>query len=408
MNNSQNSRLEYLDVVRALALILGVVFHASLSFVPIFIGWAVMDVSTSSAVAIFMLISHSFRMPLFFLLAGFFSHLAYYRYGKKAFFQSRLIRIGIPFLLGWMILRPLLVSSWVMGMESMQGNVHIWPALVQGVRSLLELPSNLLVGTHLWFLYYLLMITAVVVSLRMMVSLSSKVEHKVKYCVASASRWVSRSPFAVVLLAVPCTAVLWHMDTWGLDTPDKSLLPLAPVVALYGFCFIVGWVLHSHIDMLKHLTRLRISTFVCACIAVISCIHLSGYEWQPAHEQYTMRKALFLYAYAVMMWSLIVLSIGICRRLINKPNALLRYLSDASYWIYLIHLPIVIWLQIAVAEIALHWLLKWLLVSGATLALSLVLYDILVRPTLIGRVLNGKRKRSFVLTRKKNRFLSDC
>ena len=396
MNNSQNSRLEYLDVVRALALILGVVFHASLSFMPIFIGWAVMDVSTSSAVTIFMLISHSFRMPLFFLLAGFFSHLAYYRYGRTAFFQSRLIRIGIPFLLGWIILRPLLVSSWVMGMESMQGDVHIWPALVQGVRSLLELPSSLLVGTHLWFLYYLLVITAVVVSLRIMLSLNSKVESKIKYYIAGASRWLSRSPLAVVLLAVPCTAILWHMDTWGLDTPDKSLMPLVPVVALYGFCFIVGWVLHSRIDMLKDLTKLRISTFVCSCIAVVSCIHLSGYEWQPAHEQYTMLKALFLFSYAVMMWSLIVLSIGLCRRFVNKPNAWVRYLSDASYWIYLIHLPIVIWLQIAVAETSLHWLLKWLLVSGVTVAVSLVLYDLLVRPTLIGRVLNGKRKASVI------------
>lgn len=397
MNNSQSNRLEYLDLVRALALILGVVFHASLSFMPIFIGWAVMDVSTSSAVTIFMLISHSFRMPLFFLLAGFFSHLAYYRYGKKAFFQSRLVRIGIPFLLGWVILRPLLVSSWVMGMESMQGDVHIWPALVQGVHSLLELPSNLLVGTHLWFLYYLLVITAVVVSLRMLLSLNSRVECKVKRCVADVCRWLSCSPLAVVFLAAPCAAVLWHMDTWGLDTPDKSLVPLVPIIALYGFCFIVGWVLHSHEALLKHFTKLRLSTMVCGCLAIFSSIYLSGYEWQPAHEQYTMFKALFLFAYAVMMWSLIVLSIGLCRRFVNKPSAWVRYLSDASYWIYLIHLPIVIWLQIAVAETSLHWLLKWLLVSSVTVAVSLFLYDLLVRPTLIGRVLNGKRKASVIV-----------
>lgn len=278
----------------------------------------------------------------------------------------------------------------------MQGDVHIWPALVQGVHSLLELPSNLLVGTHLWFLYYLLMVTTVVISLRIMLSLNNKVEQKVKHYASGLFQWLVRSPLAVVLLAVPCAAILWHMDTWGLDTPDKSLLPLAPVTALYGFCFIVGWVLHSHIDMLNHLTKLRISTFVCACIAVISCIHLSGYEWQPAHEQYTMLKGLFLFAYAVMMWSLIILSIGVCRRFINKPNALLRYLSDASYWIYLIHLPIVIWLQIAVAETSLHWLLKWVLVSGVTLAFSLIVYDVLVRCTVIGSVLNGKRKASSI------------
>ena len=47
MNTSPSTRLHYLDATRAFALLLGIVFHASLSFMPVFIGWAVMDVSTS-------------------------------------------------------------------------------------------------------------------------------------------------------------------------------------------------------------------------------------------------------------------------------------------------------------------------------------------------------------------------
>ncbi len=69
-------------------MLLGIVFHASLSFVPVFIGWAVMDVSTSSIVGIFLLISHSFRMELFFLIAGFFSHMTFHRKGSGTFFRS--------------------------------------------------------------------------------------------------------------------------------------------------------------------------------------------------------------------------------------------------------------------------------------------------------------------------------
>ena len=48
-------RLDYLDALRAFALILGVVFHAGLSFMPVFIGWAVMDINTSPAMGIFSL-----------------------------------------------------------------------------------------------------------------------------------------------------------------------------------------------------------------------------------------------------------------------------------------------------------------------------------------------------------------
>ena len=52
--NTDNSRLDYLDATRAFALVLGIVFHACLSFMPIFMGWAVQDISTSPLVAIFM------------------------------------------------------------------------------------------------------------------------------------------------------------------------------------------------------------------------------------------------------------------------------------------------------------------------------------------------------------------
>lgn len=69
---AERARLDYLDATRAFALILGIVFHASLPFAPVFIGWAVMDVSTSPLVSMFFSVSHSFRMPTFFLLAGFF------------------------------------------------------------------------------------------------------------------------------------------------------------------------------------------------------------------------------------------------------------------------------------------------------------------------------------------------
>ena len=94
----QDNRLDYLDAVRAFALILGIIFHSSLSFLPVYIGWAVMDVSTSAVVSAFSLVSHSFRMALFFLVAGFFSHMTFHGKGAKAFLKSRFVRIVRGFL----------------------------------------------------------------------------------------------------------------------------------------------------------------------------------------------------------------------------------------------------------------------------------------------------------------------
>src|SRR5690606_26739880 len=101
MPTLSNNRLDYLDAARAFALILGLIFHASLSFMPVCIGWAVMDVSTSPVVSWFVMISHSFRMELFFLIAGFFSHMSFHNQGLRRFTYSRLMRIAGPIVVGW-------------------------------------------------------------------------------------------------------------------------------------------------------------------------------------------------------------------------------------------------------------------------------------------------------------------
>jgi uncharacterized membrane protein YcfT len=91
MSPQNDIRLDYLDAVRSFALIMGVIFHAILSFIPVFIGWAVMDISTSGFVSIFIMINHSFRMELFFLIAGFFSHMKFHQQGVQIFLKSRLM-----------------------------------------------------------------------------------------------------------------------------------------------------------------------------------------------------------------------------------------------------------------------------------------------------------------------------
>lgn len=129
-------------------------------------------------------------------------------------------------------------------------------------------------------------------------------------------------------------------------------------------------------------------------------IVLSDYETRRGHPDYAQLKLAFQFSYALMMWQLVALSLGLFHRLVQKPSAPVRYLADASYWLYLIHLPIVIWLQIALAEIPWHWSLKLPLIVAITLAVSLLLYDLLVRDTFIGAQLNGARKPPVLFARR--------
>ena len=68
-----------------------------------------------------------------------------------------------------------------------------------------------------------------------------------------------------------------------------------------------------------------------------------------------------------------------------------RYLADSSYWLYLIHLPIIFFLQVAMAKWDLSWMIKFPLILGITMAIGLVTYRYVVRYTFIGATLNGKR-----------------
>lgn len=400
MNTVDSQRLYYLDAVRAFALLMGVIFHASLSFVPVFIGWAVMDISTSDWIDHFVLVSHSFRMPLFFLIAGFFTHMAIQKNGAKAFFKSRLFRIGIPFIVGWIVLYPLIVSGWVIGAQSLRGDVKITEGLQIGLQSLLQPNNGFFVGTHLWFLYYLLLITAAVVCIRALLQIDfvakfdsqSSFHSHLKARAEKITTWLCTSFFGLVTLVSLTGICLSFMQGWGLDTPDKSLVPHLPVFIVYGGCFVLGYFMHRKHGLIEQFSGALTMKLVICVVAIGASIVLAKYQLTPNNPSISTYKALFSFAYAAMMWSLIMLIIGTFRKVFRRSNKVVSYLSDASYWLYLIHLPIVVWLQVAFAELAMHWSLKLGLICLITVGIALLLYDGLVRATLLGKILNGKTK----------------
>jgi hypothetical protein len=68
-----------------------------------------------------------------------------------------------------------------------------------------------------------------------------------------------------------------------------------------------------------------------------------------------------------------------------------RYLSDASYWMFIMHMPVVVGLQVALAPLAVPAIIKIPIVLALSVAILVASYDLLVRPTWIGALLNGRR-----------------
>ena len=104
---ASESRFFALDAVRATAMLLGVLYHALL-----FGGGMMGGFGGGPSTAVMNWI-HSFRMPLFFLISGFFCHLMFQKYGLWRYLFRRWWRIGIPFLL---------ILFALAGINSLQGN----------------------------------------------------------------------------------------------------------------------------------------------------------------------------------------------------------------------------------------------------------------------------------------------
>jgi hypothetical protein len=258
-----SERFHSLDATRAFALLLGVVFHAAWSFAPAPLGAPIVDASARVGFHWFFFTSHTFRMQLFFLIAGFFGHLLFHRRGFSGFARHRLLRVGLPLLVGWFILFPLVVAAWTTG-----GNVS--------GRNLVELPLPLLFTlmfkqglmfvpkplgglfslTHLWFLYYLLWLYALALGVRFLVTLSAPVASLLR---GWADGWVARvmrSPSFILWLAPGMGLFLWPMGGWfGVDTPVGSPVPSVPVLIFYGSFFALGWLLHRQAGLLTGLAR---------------------------------------------------------------------------------------------------------------------------------------------------------
>jgi peptidoglycan/LPS O-acetylase OafA/YrhL len=102
-----------LDALRAFAMLLGIVLHAALSFMDI--PWPVRDESRAPEFAFVVSAIHGFRMPLFFLLSGFFTAMLWRKRGLGGLLKQRAMRIALPLALGCVTIVPVMwvIVIWV-------------------------------------------------------------------------------------------------------------------------------------------------------------------------------------------------------------------------------------------------------------------------------------------------------
>ena len=99
-------------------MLLGILLHASLPYFSRIAGiesfWPADD---DQSVLLFLVFDfvHTWRMPVFFLLAGFFAHLVLDRRAMSVFALDRLKRIGVPLVLFGAVMAIIIPPIWVYG-----------------------------------------------------------------------------------------------------------------------------------------------------------------------------------------------------------------------------------------------------------------------------------------------------
>ena len=237
---------------------------------------------------------------------------------------------------------------------------------------------------HLWFLWHLTWLLSFFVLMILVVQWLPSLKYP--EWLMSLSGWY--------LLLVPLTMIFQSfMGSGGKVSsfgPDLSagILPIPHVLGFYALFFGFGMIYHVCDGFDRQISKgwwitLLIGLFVIFPFGLATTFQLDGNS--------KINSFLSVLFQATYPWMMIFGLMGMFRKFFSKTSKNIRYLSDASYWLYLMHLPLIILSQIIIQEWEFPATLKFLLICTVITAFLLLIYQNLVRYSWLGALLNGRR-----------------
>jgi glucan biosynthesis protein C len=200
---------------------------------------------------------------------------------------------------------------------------------------------------------------------------------------------VMRSWWAVPVLASISAAILITKTGWVAGgSASNSLIPAPTLFAYYGLFFLFGWLLSGQSDLVEKLKcgawlRLGAGALLAAPAFLLFYDNgdFTGNVGTPGVLAEIDELRLYgLFTVGLVCWLTLFGIWGMLARYVRKESRVLRYLSDASFWIYLVHIPFLVALQSTLSTTDLAIPVRWGLAVGGTLALALGTYA-LIRST---------------------------
>ncbi|MCA9137423.1 MAG: acyltransferase family protein [Planctomycetales bacterium] len=269
-----------------------------------------------------------------------------------------------------------------LGSASNDSERPVWEA-IRGL--LFQFP----VFMHLWFLWFLCWLIAAF----LMYPAFAKA-----FRIQKLPKWLVCSPVSLLWL-IPLTMLPQSYMSPGSFGPDSSigLLPIPSVLAYYAVFFFFGVIYWDVDDSDGRLGRGWMFSLPVAMLIVFPIgfdLVTGTFGVISSPKDPALRSLATNFLQALFVWLMTFGSIGMFGHLLHRESRTLRYISDSSYWLYLIHLPLVLLAQWFVKEIPVPAFVKFTGITIVVSAFLLLTYEYGVRYTLIGRILNGPRQRA--------------
>ena len=193
--------------------------------------------------------------------------------------------------------------------------------------------------------------------------------------------WIIQKPILRVIIFASLTVLVYILMGVPQVATSTSFTPDFNTFIYYFFFYLVGWVLFKSKHLLAAMMKFD---WVCTISGVVL---FSVYFFNSD----TFGYEFLIILKSIMVWLFIFGITGLFIRYGSNHSAKMRYISDSSYWVYLVHLTFTAIIPSFIVDWPIHAVLKFLIVLISSGTICFVSYHYLVRNTLIGKFLNGRK-----------------
>jgi glucan biosynthesis protein C len=379
-----------LDALRGCMMMLGIVLHGAEFYIsaPPKVMPIPVDPNNSYVFDLIFHFIHSFRMPTFFVLAGFFTSLLVEKRGLWGTYKNRASRVLAPLAAASLTILPVAILFALDFMLSVRFGTH---DLLPNLRQINILGSELIAKgfpadepslAHLWLLYYMCLFY-------LLIPVCGFLVNRLRSIAPGVGKFLA-SPAAPVIFGLYAAATLWPFHGGQVHEGFILIKPHPPSLIYYGSFFVFGYIFHSYRDILRAFVRYVPATALLALVLFPLSLYLSHLDNVADGASFGAHFAAVL-AHGLCTWALIYLFIGSALRWFDYESSWTLYASQASYWVFLLHLPVVCFAAWLLVPYDLPAEFKFLCVVTFTTIVCMTTYHYWVQRTWVSVFLNGRR-----------------